>query len=230
MMPNRLLRDGITTSDRIESLSCEAEVCFYRLLVVCDDYGRMDARIPIIKAQCFPLRDSATHEKIERWLTELAIAKLIMRYTHDGKPLLAIDKWEQRVRSRAKYAGPTDDGCVPLVGQLSDNCQTDVRLGKGKGKGKGATSRQGRELRSLSPDWRPSHDTVSALSAEFHLRVPDDIDRYIAAFRDACTAKGYEYKDFDAAFRNCVRQDWPKLRGTVIPLQANVERKFAAPG
>lgn len=212
-MPNRLLRDGITTSDRINALSSDEEVFFYRLLVVCDDYGRMDARPAILKAQCFPLKDSMTGAKIEALLAGLADKRLVVRYqTADGAPLLAVDKWEQRVRSRPRYVGPMDDGCQALVGQLSVICPTNDGLGKGKGKGKGAAKKP------LPDNWVPSEATVEKLRREFGLRVPEDVERYVAAFRDACRAKGYEYADFDAAFRNCVRQDWPRLRGTVIPI------------
>lgn len=215
-MPNRLLREGVTTSDRINGLSPEEEVFFYRLLVVCDDFGRMDARPAILKAQCFPLRDNVNAQKIESWLSSLAEKKLIVRYqTKDGAPLLAVDKWDQRVRSRPKYAGPEDDGCQTLVGQLSDRSQASDGLGKGKGKGKGAAKRP------LPDDWVPASAVVERLSREFGLRVPEDVNRYVAAFRDACRAKGYEYADFDAAFANCVRQDWPKFRGrsgAVVPL------------
>lgn len=70
----------------------------------------------------------------------------------------------------------------------------------------------------LPADWQPGPQTVEGLSREFGL-VPEDVVRYVAAFHDACHAKGYRYKDFDAAFRNCVRQDWPHLRqnGTTGP-------------
>lgn len=69
-----------------------------------------------------------------------------------------------------------------------------------------------RELLAVPDGWTPSEQCVENLSREFGLRVPEDVNRYVAAFHDACKAKGYRYKDFDAAFRNCVRQDWPKLR------------------
>ena len=39
-MPNRILKDSICTSPNIDTLSREAEVFFYRLLVQCDDHGR----------------------------------------------------------------------------------------------------------------------------------------------------------------------------------------------
>jgi hypothetical protein len=210
-MPNRLLRDGICTSELINMLSPEEEVMFYRLLVVCDDYGYADARPAILKAQCFPLKESVKPADIERWLTAIAGKALIARYRHGDKPYLAVSKWEQRVRSRQKYPGPTDDGCQAVDGHMSDSGPTSVGLGKGKGKGKGATSREVRELRPLPDDWSPSSRTTEGLSREFGL-VPEDVPRYVAAFRDVCRAKDYRYKDFDAAFANCVRQDWPKFR------------------
>jgi NADH:ubiquinone oxidoreductase subunit E len=52
---------------------------------------------------------------------------------------------------------------------------------------------------------------VEKLCREFGL-VPEDVDRYVAAFHDICKAKAYRYADFDAAFSNSVRQDWPKYR------------------
>jgi hypothetical protein len=217
-VPNRLLRDGICSSEIINMLSPEEEVMFYRLLVVCDDYGYADARPAILKAQCFPLKESVKPADIERWLSALAGKALIARYIKDAKPFLAVSKWEQRVRSRQKYPGPTDDGCQALDGHLSDISQTPDGLGKGKGKGKGATSRKDREL-PLPSDWLPSQETVLRLSREFGLRVPEDVDRYVAAFHDICKAKGYEYVNFDSAFANCVRQDWPKIRDGRQPAQ-----------
>lgn len=184
---------------------------FYRLLVVADDFGYMDARPAILKAQCFPLKESATLAKIETWLRELAASRLIGRYTQNGKPYLSIGKWEQRQRSRPKYAGPEDDGCQPIDGQLSDNCQTIDGLGKGRGKGRGAAAGHAGGLRSIPEDWQPSIETSENLAREFSL-APEDIARYVGAFRDACKAKGYRYADFNAAFRNCVRDDWPKFR------------------
>lgn len=220
-MPNRLLREGICTSDLINSLTDQEEILFYRLLVVADDFGFMDARPAIIKAQCFPLKESATLLSIEKWLAGLAAKGLIVRYlSADGKPFLAVNKWEQRVRSRQKYVGPTDDGCTPIDGQLSDICPTDDRLGKGKGKGKGADSQQRRELLSLPEGWNPKDETVSELSRELGL-VTQDVKKYVASFADYCRSSGKKYRDHEAAFRNCVRQDWPKFRAGKAPQRAS---------
>ena len=43
-MPNRIIKESVCRSDSIDSLSWFEEVLFYRLIVVCDDYGRFDGR------------------------------------------------------------------------------------------------------------------------------------------------------------------------------------------
>lgn len=146
-MPNRLLKEGICTSDAINSLSSDAEVLFYRLLVVADDYGRMDARMQIIKSQCFPLKDSMTSSKIEKLIQELAVGNLITFYKVSGKPFLYVNKWDQRQRSQAKYPDPensdessTNADCGHLSadgGQVSAGGGLGLGLGLGLGEGRG---------------------------------------------------------------------------------------------
>jgi len=84
-------------------------------------------------------------------------------------------------------------------------------------------TKTGRKTRALAPlpeGWKPSQARAETLEKEFSL-PKGGIDRYLEAFTDACRSKGYEYQDFDAAFANCVRQDWPKFRanGTMKPRQ-----------
>ena len=54
-MPNRILKESVCTSDSVNKLSWFEEVLFYRLIVNCDDYGRFDGRVSIIKNRLFPL-------------------------------------------------------------------------------------------------------------------------------------------------------------------------------
>jgi len=142
-MPNRLLKEGIVDSERINSLSSDAEVCFYRLLVVSDDLGRMDARTAILRARCFPLKEqSSINSKIEMWLSELVKAGLVIRYFVEGRPYLQIMNWDQRVRSKGKYPAVT---CQQSAGECTSD-DSSMRqsaekcgLGLGKGMGLGAS-------------------------------------------------------------------------------------------
>jgi hypothetical protein len=139
-MPNRLLKEGIVDSDKINSLSAQAEVFFYRLLVVSDDFGCMDARTSILRARCFPLRDNITGDHINKWIAELLEQKLLISYSCEGQPYIQILKWEQRVRSKGKYPQPTVDQLEGTCQALDSNLQTYDGLGKGKGKGRGAST------------------------------------------------------------------------------------------
>jgi len=53
-VPNRIIKESICTSNEIDALKPEEEILFYRIIVNCDDFGRMDARLPILRAKCFP--------------------------------------------------------------------------------------------------------------------------------------------------------------------------------
>ncbi len=100
-MPNRIIKESICTSENIDQLSTFAECTFYRLLVNCDDYGRMDARPKILASKLYPLKDVRT-EQIEKALRELASAELVILYDVCGKPFLQTVTWERHQQIRAK--------------------------------------------------------------------------------------------------------------------------------
>lgn len=100
-MPNRIIKESICTSDNLDTLSWFEEVFFYRLIVNCDDYGRMDARPAILKARLFPLK-SITEKQINVVLQSLRSAGMIDLYTVDGRSFLQIRTWEQHQTIRAK--------------------------------------------------------------------------------------------------------------------------------
>ena len=100
-MPNRILKESICTSEEIDALTVDQEVFFYRLMVVCDDYGLMDARPAILKARCYPLK-SIDIKRIQVMLDALNTVELIRLYQVEGKPYLHIAKWERHQSIRAK--------------------------------------------------------------------------------------------------------------------------------
>ena len=116
-MPNRILKESICTSDNIDQLSPFAEIAFYRLIVNCDDYGRMDARPKILKSRLFPLKD-ASESDLQSWLKEMESADLIIIYHHDGKPYLQMKTWNthQQVRAkRSKYPSADEITCNQMI-------------------------------------------------------------------------------------------------------------------
>ena len=110
-MPNRLIKESICTSDTINELNWFQEVCFYRLITVCDDYGRMDARLPILKGRMFALKEDLRAGEIGKALAALEKAGLIRSYQVKGKPYLQVLTWNDHQQIRAKvpkYPGPED--------------------------------------------------------------------------------------------------------------------------
>ena len=111
-MPNRIIKESICTSNEIDALKPEEEILFYRIIVNCDDFGRMDARLPILRAKCFPLRiDSVKDKDIRAWMDSLIKQGLIFTYEADGKEYLQMTTWEkhQQIRAkRSKFPAPED--------------------------------------------------------------------------------------------------------------------------
>lgn len=101
-MPNRILKESICTSESIEKLSFFEEVFFYRLIVNCDDYGRMDARPAVLKARLFTLKDRITLKEVAGALRVLADVGIVRLYECDGKPYLYLPSWEVHQTIRAK--------------------------------------------------------------------------------------------------------------------------------
>lgn len=104
-MPNRIIKESICRSEEIDSLSWFEEVLFYRLIVICDDFGRYDGRSKIIKGSCFPLKD-VTEKDIEKALGKLSAVGLVRVYETQGRPYLQLVTWadHQRIRNqKSKY-------------------------------------------------------------------------------------------------------------------------------
>jgi hypothetical protein len=110
MMPNRLLKESICTSEEIDKLTAFQETCFYRLIVTCDDFGRFDARPKVLKSRLFPLKNVSPEEIFET-VKALAYADLVTLYYVAGKPFLQLKTWanHQQVRAkRSKYPSPAE--------------------------------------------------------------------------------------------------------------------------
>ena len=100
-MPNRIIKESICTSDNIDQLTPFQETVFYRLIVNCDDYGRMYARAKILASKLFPLKDIRVSQ-MEEALRALTSAELVILYEVDGKPFLQMKTWERHQTIRAK--------------------------------------------------------------------------------------------------------------------------------
>ena len=121
-MPNRIIKESICTSESVDGLTWFEEAFFYRLIVNCDDYGRMDARPAILKSRLFPLK-SLTDKQIGDALNKLSSAGIVTTYMVEAKPYLQIVAWNchQQVRNKkSKFPSPLSIDGDSMT--LASNC------------------------------------------------------------------------------------------------------------
>ncbi len=116
-MPNRILREGILTSERVAALSWQSEVFYRRLMSVVDDYGRYFAKPMALRAACFPMQlDRVKDADIEKWLAEGTENHLLRLYDVEGTTFLELLDFRQQVRAKkSKYPDPVNGAAHPLV-------------------------------------------------------------------------------------------------------------------
>lgn len=150
-MPNRIVREGILTSERIAALvkagGWEAEVFYRRLMSIVDDYGRFTAQVAVLRAQMYPLQLEQMREaNVSRCLDQCQAAGLVRLYSVSGKQYLQLEDFRQQVRSKhAKYPPPPGEAsaqhmlrtCAADDQQAHDTCDASAHLGGGGGGGGG---------------------------------------------------------------------------------------------
>lgn len=110
-MPNRIIREGILQSAKINSLGLEAELFYRRLMSVVDDYGRFHAAPVLLRSNCYPRRiDQVSDKKVAGYLEECAAAGVLVVYEVEGEPFLELAKFQQHVRAKhSKFPAPPAD-------------------------------------------------------------------------------------------------------------------------
>jgi hypothetical protein len=105
-MPNRILREGINSSERIESLSAGAELFYRRVMSIVDDFGRFSGNLTLIRSAAWPLApEKHTNAEMNRWLKEARDVGLLITYEVAGKPYFELTDFRQRTRT-PKYPAP----------------------------------------------------------------------------------------------------------------------------
>lgn len=207
-MPNRIIKESMCVSDTIDKLSWFEEVFFTRLLVNCDDFGRMDARPQILRSRLFPLKN-VTDKQMEQALQSLRSAGIVDLYVVDDKPYLQMRTWErhQQIRTKkGKYPAPCNDVkssdincnqmissdskcCVESESEYESNTNTNTREKSAHAHARGNLLPFGKFANVLL-----SEDEFTKLK-----QLIPDFSNYLERFSARVAAKGYHYEDHYAA-------------------------------
>lgn len=185
-MPVRYLKPGVRDSELIDLLEPQTEVFFYRLLVTVDDFGRFDARPAMLKAACFPIKDSVSAKDCEAMLIALARAGLVFVYEADGGKVLQVQKWDNKPRASASKYPEFTDACAQMY---ADECGcphvfTDVALTVTDNRKPETVDRNTHAARDAALDQR---DTTGKPDRKRKQRLPDDFslpDDWVAKAKD----------------------------------------------
>lgn len=124
-MPQRFLRPGITTSDNWNAVSWQCQSLYIRILTLVDDYGRFDGRASVLWGQCFSVWNehnpmlSVGLSDVGEMLQQLAAKNLVDLYMVDGKPVLQVTKWQERIRENIKEKWPIPEGSEKVAASCS---------------------------------------------------------------------------------------------------------------
>lgn len=187
-MPNRIIREGIITSEAVNSLNWEAEIFYRRLLSVVDDFGRFDARPSVLRSALYPLKlDSMREDSVQRCLKSCEAARLVVLYSVEGKEYLEVTNFRQQVRSKkSKYPAPdahVHSACV------ADDMQMDSKI---------ENSINDRELQKM-------RSTCTADAQHMHTKTESETETNNTPLPSPCTVEEVEAHLRAAAFSGRVR-------------------------
>lgn len=224
-MPNRILKESICTSETIDKLSYEEEVFFYRLLVQCDDYGRMDARLSILRARVFPLKLATIDDhKVATLLTVLSSANLLTVYLAGDKPYLQITTWDKHQQVRAKRSKyPAYDSkahqlltsaniCNHLIAYVPVIQSNPIQSESNPNPNHGGVPKIPPPVKRVKKSYGEFHNVLltdeeyQKLEEKFNSQLPVMIEKMSVGI----ASKGYKYKNHYAAILNWVRMDEEK--------------------
>jgi hypothetical protein len=216
-MPNRILREGILTSERVNLLNWEQEVFYRRLMSVVDDYGRFSAHPSLLRAALYPLKlDTVRDANLERLLASVVQARLVRVYEAAGKRYLEMLDFRQQTRAKESRYPPPPRPCAAYATQAQSISEASAPVfgdGDGDGDGDGGGSARARAKRPPKVPMPEDFGVSPRVQAWATERGFAELPQHLDAFKRKVAAHGYRYTDWDAAFMEAVREDWAKLRG-----------------
>ena len=225
-MPNRVLREVLLTSRKIDQLESQEFEFYIRLMLLVDDYGRYVADPVILRSRACPLREGLKSMQVRKWVDRLAEVGLILLYRSKGESFLQITNWSQRMRAAvSRY--PSPDDCRTDDGHMTVDCRASAPVvGDGVGVGDdGGDGGDAQERHTREPPGRYGEFMNVSLTKEDHgklmVRFGDrDAKERIERLSGYLKSTGKRYKDHYATILNWARKDEDQT-GTTRPKHQN---------
>ena len=101
-MPNRVIKESIRTSKKVNALSDFEFRLWLYLITYADDYGRGSADPELLKGLVFPRRKGITEKQIQMALDSLANTGMVVLYEADEEPFFYFPNWDKHQRVQSK--------------------------------------------------------------------------------------------------------------------------------
>ena len=194
-MPNRIIKESLCYSDDVDQLTAFEETVFIRLIVNCDDFGRLDARPNFLKSRLFVTKKGVTEKNIEDAVQKLASVGLIQLYQVDGKSFLLFPKWDKHQQMRAqksKYPAP-ETFCNQMISDASE-CPRNPIQSESESNPNTNTKKAAKPQKHKYGEYQNvllSDDDLAKLKAKW----PDNYLQKIEQLSQGIEMKGYKYKN-----------------------------------
>lgn len=114
----RSIKPGFCKDKVLAALPLEVRLHYAMLWTYCDDEGRGQDDVRLIKGELWTLDDDVTHEVIEDWQNQLHLAGRIQRYTED-EDYFAVVHWAEHQKPQhpkdSEYPPPTAENLREAV-------------------------------------------------------------------------------------------------------------------
>lgn len=210
-MPDRMVREAARFSSRVESVSQGAELMFWRLLTVPDDYGIYHADANLLRSAIWPKNPRNIRvTDITRWRDELVQAGMLAIFEHEGKAYIEVCNFGQKLKFPKRKYPPAPGGvrkpaAMPTPTPPEVTQEEERREEKGGGNQNASRQAAGSPAPAIfsSPDSQSDESWVAQLQTQW----PDlDVRRQLTLAHEDRRKRG---KDLE---RTWFAQHWlPKV-------------------
>lgn len=210
----RTIKPEFFTSEDIVELDPMARLLYIALWCEADKRGRFSWKPKTFKMRYFPADDC----DIDTLCDALVTRGLVCLY---GDSLAYIPSFEdhQHINPREK------ESCFPDPNMNISPRVTDasVTVESRAGRKEGRKGREGKEIDASKNKQTPIPENFAvsdSVKSWADKNGYDRLDDHLSNFIDTAKAKGYEYIDWDAAFRKAISGNWAKLAPKTASVQS----------